>query len=125
MCTPLRRQGAEEDRLYPVRGFPRHIQRLTAASVCCMYATKEAIIAKEHATALEPTIFFMDIRAYGKDFDRFVRPGQERVRRPLHPLQISRDHEDPQTKNLLITLRRGGGGGPPKRSSTWSSCPSA
>jgi heterodisulfide reductase subunit A-like polyferredoxin len=42
------------------------------SSVCCMYATKEAIIGKEHAKNLEPTIFFMDIRAHGKDFDRFV-----------------------------------------------------
>ncbi|MGE5800073.1 MAG: NAD(P)-binding protein, partial [Syntrophaceae bacterium] len=42
------------------------------SSVCCMYATKEAIIGKEHLKTLEPTIFFMDIRAHGKDFDRFV-----------------------------------------------------
>lgn len=42
------------------------------SSVCCMYAVKEAIIAKEHQAAVEPTIFVMDIRAYGKDFDKFV-----------------------------------------------------
>ncbi len=41
------------------------------SSVCCMYALKEAIIAKEHVKTVEPTIFFMDIRAYGKDFDKF------------------------------------------------------
>jgi heterodisulfide reductase subunit A len=41
------------------------------SSVCCMYAIKEAIIAKEHVETVEPAIFFMDIRAYGKDFDRF------------------------------------------------------
>ncbi len=42
------------------------------SSVCCMYAVKEAIIAKEHERTVEPTIFVMDIRAFGKDFDRFV-----------------------------------------------------
>lgn len=42
------------------------------SSVCCMYAVKEAIIAKEHQSFVEPTIFVMDIRAYGKDFDKFV-----------------------------------------------------
>jgi ABC-type sugar transport system ATPase subunit len=32
-----------------------------------MYATKEAIIAKEHANGLEPTIFFMDEPMRGLD----------------------------------------------------------
>ncbi|MFC1887527.1 FAD-dependent oxidoreductase [Candidatus Cloacimonadota bacterium] len=41
------------------------------SSVCCMYAMKEAIIAKEHVKTVEPTIFFMDIRAHGKDFDKY------------------------------------------------------
>jgi heterodisulfide reductase subunit A len=41
------------------------------SSVCCMYAIKEAIIAKEHVETVEPAIFFMDLRAHGKDFDRF------------------------------------------------------
>jgi len=41
------------------------------SSVCCMYAIKEAVIAKEHSKGLEPTVFFMDIRAFGKDFDKY------------------------------------------------------
>jgi heterodisulfide reductase subunit A len=42
------------------------------SSVCCTYAIKEAIIAKEHSTIpLDVTIFYMDMRTYGKDFDRF------------------------------------------------------
>ena len=41
------------------------------SSVCCMYATKEAIIAKEHQNDIEPTIFYMDIRAFGKGFDQY------------------------------------------------------
>jgi heterodisulfide reductase subunit A2 len=36
-----------------------------------MYAIKQAIIAKEHDRRIEPTIFFMDIRAHGKGFDRY------------------------------------------------------
>ena len=32
---------------------------------------KEAIIAKEHVSAVEPKIFFMDMRAHGKDFDKY------------------------------------------------------
>ena len=46
------------------------------SSVCCMYAIKEAIIAKEHVKGLKPTIFFMDIRAFGKDFDKYYERAQ-------------------------------------------------
>ncbi len=41
------------------------------SSICCMAAIKEAIIAKEHDPDVEATIFFMDLRAFGKDFDRY------------------------------------------------------
>lgn len=39
------------------------------SSVCCMYAVKEAIVAKEHDPNLEQTIFYMDMRTQGKGFD--------------------------------------------------------
>jgi heterodisulfide reductase subunit A2 len=41
------------------------------SSVCCMYAIKEAVIAKEHVKNLDVTVFFMDMRAFGKDFDKY------------------------------------------------------
>ncbi len=41
------------------------------SSVCCMYALKEAIIAKEHEPDLNCDIFYMDIRAHGKGFDDY------------------------------------------------------
>ena len=41
------------------------------SSVCCMYAIKEAIIAKDHVPDLDITIFFMDMRTVGKDFERY------------------------------------------------------
>jgi heterodisulfide reductase subunit A-like polyferredoxin len=41
------------------------------SSVCCMYAIKEAVIAKEHLKGVDVTIFFMDLRAFGKDFDKY------------------------------------------------------
>jgi heterodisulfide reductase subunit A len=47
------------------------------SSVCCMYAIKEAMIAKEHVDTVEPTIFFMDMRAFGKDFDKYYERAKE------------------------------------------------
>ena len=39
------------------------------SSVCCMYAIKEAMVAKEHDPDLDITIYYMDMRTQGKDFD--------------------------------------------------------
>ncbi len=42
------------------------------SAVCCMYAIKEAVIAKEHAHHdLDTAIFYMDMRTYGKDFEHY------------------------------------------------------
>ena len=42
------------------------------SSVCCMYAVKEAIISREHLGAdFQGTIFYMDMRTHGKDFERY------------------------------------------------------
>ena len=46
------------------------------SSVCCMYAIKEAVIAKEHLKGVDVTIFFMDMRAFGKDFDKYYERAQ-------------------------------------------------
>ncbi len=40
------------------------------SSVCCMYAIKEALVAKEHDPEVEITIYYMDIRTQGKEFDK-------------------------------------------------------
>lgn len=52
------------------------IDRNHCSSVCCMYATKESIIAKEHDPELNITIFHIDIRAYGKNFEEFYNRAQ-------------------------------------------------
>ena len=41
------------------------------SSVCCMASTKQAMMAQDHTPGLEATIFYMDIRAHGKDFDQY------------------------------------------------------
>jgi heterodisulfide reductase subunit A len=47
------------------------------SSVCCMFAMKEAIIAQEHSEGLKSHIFFMDLRAFGKEFDDYYSRAQE------------------------------------------------
>ncbi len=43
------------------------------SSVCCMYAIKEAVIAKDHAPGLQTSIFYMDMRTHGKEFDEYYQ----------------------------------------------------
>ncbi|WP_041284204.1 CoB--CoM heterodisulfide reductase iron-sulfur subunit A family protein [Desulfobacca acetoxidans] len=65
------------------------------SGVCCMYAIKEAVIAKEHAGAdLETAIFFMDMRTYGKDFERYYQrarneAGVRFIRSRIHSLTLT------------------------------------
>jgi len=42
------------------------------SSVCCMHATKEAILAREHIPDVQSHIFFTDLRASGKGFQEYV-----------------------------------------------------
>jgi len=78
------------------------IGRDYCSSVCCMYATKEAVIAKEHARELEPTIFFMDMRCFGKGFEQYYNRAKDEYGVRYIRSRVSRIEEDPKTNNLLI-----------------------
>ena len=79
-----------------------HIGKGYCSSVCCMYATKEAVIAKEHAPETEATIFFMDMRAYGKDFDKYIERAKKEYGVRYIRTRVSHVKEDPKTNNLTI-----------------------
>jgi len=73
------------------------------SAVCCMYAIKESIIAKEHlGEDFEPSIFFMDIRTHGKDFERYYEraktEGVRFIRSRVHTI-----NEDPKTGELRLS----------------------
>ena len=72
------------------------------SSVCCMYATKQAIIAKEHDGDIEPTIFYMEMRAFGKDFDKYVDHARDELAVRYQRAMISAVREEPDTGNLIM-----------------------
>ncbi len=80
-----------------------HCDHGYCSAVCCMYAIKEAVIAKEHsAHPLDTAIFFMDMRTYGKDFEKYYNRAEEErgvrfIRSRIH--SIDPIHE---SDNLLI-----------------------
>jgi heterodisulfide reductase subunit A-like polyferredoxin len=50
------------------------------SSMCCMYAIKEAVVAKEHAPGeLDCAIFNMDIRTFGKDFEKYYLRAKDKA----------------------------------------------
>ena len=72
------------------------------SSVCCMYAIKEAMIAKEHsAHELDAVIFNMDIRTFGKDYEKYYNRAKDQGIRfekaRVHTIDVLRD-----SGNLLL-----------------------
>ncbi len=50
----------------------RNTEHYFCSSVCCMYATKEAVIAREHCGGnLDCHVYYMDMRCFGKDFEKY------------------------------------------------------
>ncbi len=41
------------------------------SAVCCTYATKEAIMSKEHVPGVNCHIYYMDMRTFGKGFEEY------------------------------------------------------
>jgi heterodisulfide reductase subunit A len=72
------------------------------SSVCCMYTAKEAVIAKEHMHQVNPTIFTMDIRAYGKDFDKYIDRAKDEYGVCYIRSRISQIEENPYTHDLIL-----------------------
>ncbi len=79
------------------------------SSVCCMYATKEAIMTAEHEEGAECTIFYNDIRAFGKGFERYyIGAEKESGVRYVRGI-VSSVKEMQRTNNLLVRFALEGG----------------
>jgi len=72
------------------------------SSVCCMYATKEAIMACEHEPDTEIQVFMMDMRAFGKGYLDYYRQARENYGIKYTYCRISSLKEDPATKDLVV-----------------------
>ncbi len=78
----------------------RDEEREYCSSVCCMYTTKEALIVKEHQE-VECSIYYIDMRSYGKEFDRYIERAKTQgviYRRSMPSVEEARG-----SKNLRLT----------------------
>jgi heterodisulfide reductase subunit A len=72
------------------------------SSICCMYATKEAMIAKERIEGVHCQIFMMDERAFNKEFNAYYEQAREQYQVEYTRCRISEVKEDPETHDLIL-----------------------
>ncbi len=72
------------------------------STVCCMYATKQATLVKEHYPDIDCSIYMMDMRAFSKGFDDYYERAQERYGVKYIRSRISSLKEIPEDQRLLL-----------------------
>jgi len=81
----------------PERGNPY------CSNICCMNTIKDSLLLKDHYPDTEIKVFYMDIRAFGKDFEDLYMRSKEKGVMYIRgiPGEIE---EDPTTNNLKLTV---------------------
>ena len=73
------------------------------SSICCMYATKEAMLAKQRlGEEIECRIFVMDERAFNKEYSTYFARARERHGIKYSRCRVSAMHEDPANQDLIL-----------------------
>jgi heterodisulfide reductase subunit A len=67
-----------------------------------MYATKEAELVKEHVPEVDVTIYYMDIRAFGKGFEEFYQRAKSEFGIKYVKGRVAEVLENPANNNLFI-----------------------
>jgi heterodisulfide reductase subunit A len=80
-----------------VRGRPY------CSNICCMNTVKDSLLLKDHYPDTDITVFYMDIRAFGKGFEDLYQRSKQVGVRYVRGLP-GRVREDPATRNLLVTV---------------------
>ncbi len=76
------------------------------SSICCMYAAKEAMLAKQRIPDVECRIFMMDERAFNKEFNAYYERSKETFGVEYVRCRVSSVKEDPETKDLVLRYMR-------------------
>lgn len=71
------------------------------SSACCMIALKQARLLLEVEPTAEPVLFFMDLRAFGKGYHRYLRDALGRGVRLVRG-RVPKVWEDPRTRDPIL-----------------------
>ena len=80
------------------------------SSVCCAYTQKQVILAKDHYADLDCTVFHNDIRAFGKDFERYYQRAENLPDVRFIRSYVSVGREMPGSGNVTIRYATDGEG---------------
>lgn len=72
------------------------------SSICCMFATKEAILAKQRLPGVVCRIFMMDERAFNKEFNAYYEQSKDTYGVEYVRCRISSIKEEPASKDLIL-----------------------
>ncbi len=73
------------------------------SSICCMYATKEAILAKQRlGEDVDCSVFIMDERAFNKEYSAYFSKAREKHGIEYNHCRVSEIKEDSQTGDLIL-----------------------
>jgi heterodisulfide reductase subunit A len=72
------------------------------SSICCMYATKEAMLAKQRLEGAHCQIFMMDERAFNKEYNAYFHRSTQEYGVEYTRCRISDLQEDPKTHDLIL-----------------------
>ncbi|MEJ2561665.1 MAG: 4Fe-4S binding protein, partial [Anaerolineales bacterium] len=72
------------------------------SSICCMYATKEAMLAKQRDSSINCHIFTMDERAFNKEYNHYYHQARDDFGIRYTRCRISIVTEDLETHDLIL-----------------------
>ncbi len=72
--------------------------------VCCMYGIKNAVMAREHDPEAKVSIYYADIRAFGKGFEEFFEMSKTRFGVNFVRGRVGEVDENPENDNLMIQV---------------------
>ncbi len=81
--------------------------RSYCSSVCCMYATKQALFIRERSPETEVVIYYMDLRGMGKGYEKYFNRAQNEAGIEYRRSMVSTVKEDPKSKKLNLIYDSG------------------
>jgi len=73
------------------------------SNICCMNTVKDSLLLRDHYPDIDITVFYLDMRAFGKGFEDLYKRSKDAGVRYVRGLP-GEVKEDPETRNLLVTV---------------------
>jgi heterodisulfide reductase subunit A len=73
------------------------------SNICCMNTVKDSLLLRDHYPGIDITVFYLDMRAFGKGFEDLYKRSKEAGVRYVRGLP-GEVKENPETRNLLVTV---------------------